>query len=489
MSNTHGIDNEFHLFHFDDYTGSPSLSTTLHSASSLDFSAATMPSHDDLPTSEEPGEQIEEVAGKGKGVTQPMPIRAPMAVVHDLFDMSNSDADLPSTSRNSHQSLFLPPLSSMPSSPLFDDNPHDFYLDTQNLPSASESGLDRWKGKGKEEQLPILPPLSFSPTEFGYGQASSPSLALVLSSPGPSSYGSNYGLSTTFSTTNNEPEVSESVGLPASRTVPTLSHGDVGNRPAIKRIPTRSRSLSNLSIYSTRSLAARSMSRIKLKFSRPNTPSNLTRKLLSRRTTDKSDDCSSPLTTVNQTPGVDAVDAGMNSFPSQWRTHFKVDEIDATIAQVSSPRFPAADPRPPCCHPSPLMHKGRSKSSPFPLSALDYIPVTTTDIFSPIPVVIRNYLDELLPQELRIQILASLVILHEMDHLRAIKEGRWTVAKASSSRNRWVGRDKGIRELVRLSRVSSSFSGFSVPELIMYLFQRCLNHGKCSCSMVSYGLT
>jgi F-box/leucine-rich repeat protein 2/20 len=455
MSNTHGIDN---LFHFDEYTGSPSLSTALHSASSLDSSAQTMPSHDVPPASEEPGEQVEEVVGKGKGVTQPMPIRAPMPVVHDLFDMSNSDADLPSTSSASHQSLFLPPpLSSEPSSSLFDDNPQDFYLDTENLPSASESGLDNWKGKGKEEQPPILPPLSFSPTQFGYGQVFSPPLALALSSPGPSSYGSNHGLSMTYSTTYNEPEVRGAVDLPVSNTVPpTLSPGDI-NCPAVKRIPTRSRSLSNLSVYSTRSLAARSMSRIKLKFSRPNTPSNLTRKLLFGRNPDKSDDVCPPHTVVNQTPGVDMVDAGINVFSSQWRTHLKVDELDSTIAQVSSLCLQDAEPRPPCCHPFPLMHKGRSKSSPFPLSALDYIPITTTDIFSPIPVVVRNHFDELLPQELRLQILASLVTLHEMDYLRIIKEDRWTVAKASSSRNRWVGRDKGIRELVRMSRVGFPF--------------------------------
>ena len=462
MSSTHVIDNdsEVHLFHFDDYGGSPSLHSPLRRASPLHFDVATMISHDDDPTSEEPCEQLlEDVVGKGKGVTKPVPIRAPMGVVHDLFDVSLSGTDLPSTSNDSHRSSFLPPIASSSFKPynmLFDDNPQDFYADTGDLPSASEPGFDPWKEKGKgREHPPILPPLAFTSTDFGYGQVSSPSLALMSTSPSSSSYGSNYGLSTTR--TNNEPETSDLVGSPVHSTTPPLSPLDIG-RPVIKHMPSRSRSLSNLSIYSTKSLAARSMSRIKIKFSRPNTPSNLTRKLLFRKTTNPSDDFSSSAADTSRTPAVDGPDPGTNSFPSQWRTDFKVDELDSTIVRLSCLRLPDADSELSnafFCQPSPLRHKRRSKSSPLPLSALDYIPATATDIFAPIPVVIRNYFDESLPQELRIQVLASLVALHEADHLRTIREGRWTIAKASSPRNKWVGKDKGVRELVRLSRVSS----------------------------------
>jgi len=456
MSNTHDIDNEVHLFHFEHYGGRPSFSGT---PAPPDLSAATVPSHDDPPTSEELGEQAVEVVKKGKGVTKPMPIRAPMAVVHDIFDMTHSTAGPPSTSR---QSLPPPPLassSSKPYSPLFDDNPQDFYPETGDLLSASESGVDQWKGKGKEHP-PILPPLAFSPTELDFSQASSPSLAFMSPSSGPSSYGSNYGLSTTRSTTNNEPETRDSAGSLVPLTIPPrpLTPSDT-NRPVVKHMPSRSRSMSNLSVHSTRSPAARSMSRIKLKFSRPNTPSNLTWKLLSKKAADAKDELSSS-TNVNQSPVADGANARMNGSLPQWRTGFQVDELDFTIAQLSSTRLLDADSRSSdatCYYPSPLKHKGRSKSSPFPLSALDYVPATSTDIFAPIPVATRNYFDELLPQELRIQVLGSLVALHELDHLRAIKEARWTMAKASSSRSKWVGKDKGIRELVRLSRVSSSF--------------------------------
>ena len=414
-----------------------------------------MSSHDGPSTSEEPGDRLAEVVGKGKGVTKPMPIRASMASLHDLFDESHSAAVLPSTSQDLHQSSFLAQLASssfQPYSPLFDDNPQDLYHDSGDVPDASDSEFVSWDGKGKgKEHPPLLPPLTFSRAEFGYSQVSSPSLA----SPGPSSYGSNCGTSVSV----NEPETHEPVLSPVPQTTSPrpLSPVDSG-RPIVKHMPSRSRSLSNLSVHSTRSLAARSMSRIKLKFSRSNTPSNLTRKLLFRKTADTRDVLPPSFTNVNQIPPVDSADAGMNAFPSQWCTDFKVDQLDSAISRLSCLRLP--DPNTESanaffCQPSLLKQKGRSKSSPLPLSALDYIPVTTTDIFAPIPIIVRNYFDEMLPQELRIQVLSSLVPLHEADHLRAVREGGWTMAKASSSRGKWVGREKGIRELVRLSRVSS----------------------------------
>jgi F-box/leucine-rich repeat protein 2/20 len=39
------------------------------------------------------------------------------------------------------------------------------------------------------------------------------------------------------------------------------------------------------------------------------------------------------------------------------------------------------------------------------------------------------------------------------EHGRRISSDEWTVLKASSSKNKWVGRSKGLRELVKLSRV------------------------------------
>ena len=100
--------------------------------------------------------------------------------------------------------------------------------------------------------------------------------------------------------------------------------------------------------------------------------------------------------------------------------------------------------------------KGRSYSNPFPLStAFEPIPPITTPVYTPAPIVLpRKHFDELLPHELQLHILVCLVDLHEEEHARRERDGKWTVLKASSSKNKWVGREQGVRELVRLSRVS-----------------------------------
>lgn len=76
--------------------------------------------------------------------------------------------------------------------------------------------------------------------------------------------------------------------------------------------------------------------------------------------------------------------------------------------------------------------------------------------------------DELLPREVKLTIFAWIVWIREMDHERLVNAGpdgvsaktksgsvRWTAHKAGLGRNKWVGRDKGVRELIRLGRVSS----------------------------------
>lgn len=75
--------------------------------------------------------------------------------------------------------------------------------------------------------------------------------------------------------------------------------------------------------------------------------------------------------------------------------------------------------------------------------------------------------DELLPREVKLTIFAWVVWIHERDHERLVNAGpdgtvaktksgsvKWTAHKAGMARNKWVGRDRGIRELVKLGRVS-----------------------------------
>jgi F-box/leucine-rich repeat protein 2/20 len=99
-----------------------------------------------------------------------------------------------------------------------------------------------------------------------------------------------------------------------------------------------------------------------------------------------------------------------------------------------------------------LMGKGRSYSSPLPLSALDIIPSAPTGIFAPIPIISRNYFDEVLPRELRLKELSSLIVLHEAEHDRVVRESNWFVMRASSSKRKWIGIERVIRELNKFSR-------------------------------------
>lgn len=69
-------------------------------------------------------------------------------------------------------------------------------------------------------------------------------------------------------------------------------------------------------------------------------------------------------------------------------------------------------------------------------------------------IVLLNHFDNRLPRELKLAIFSTLVELHEIEQARDIAEGRWTMAKAEKSK--WVGRDAGLRELVKISRVRSS---------------------------------
>ena len=137
-----------------------------------------------------------------------------------------------------------------------------------------------------------------------------------------------------------------------------------------------------------------------------------------------------------------------------------------------------------------LRTKGRSYSSPLPLpvsgpvSALDIISTPQLDVFEPLRFDLDSgtedgedgsedegsLFDELLPREVKLTIFAWIVWVHERAHERLTNAGpdgvpaktksgsvKWSAHKAGMGRNKWVGRDRGLRELIKLGRVSSFF--------------------------------
>ncbi|TFY82856.1 hypothetical protein EWM64_g1162 [Hericium alpestre] len=343
-----------------------------------------------------------------------------------------------------------PPRDEATIGPIYDDREHD--------PSSTD------KGKGRDLP-PSLPPLSFSPTQFNYDEFyRSPSIASF--EPGPSSVGSAY-TSTFFGRNFHEID-----GAAHGATT-----GQEGAVPIITRIPSRRRSLSNLTIHSTHSLAARSMSRIKVKLGSPKSPRELARKLFSRRVSSlesPSTPSSSQYSSAEGTPDLDfdAMDSRGSCF-MPWKRDSKRRSREVSVSapfpnldmdRIIREDAPASPYYPVYRHNGPaegalLKGKGRSNSDPFPLpSAFDVVPPSTADVFTPLPSTrVRDYFGELLPRELQLQVLGRLVQVHEEDHARRMSDGRWTALKAASSKKKWVGREQGVRELVRLSRVCKAW--------------------------------
>ncbi|OBZ78911.1 hypothetical protein A0H81_01299 [Grifola frondosa] len=383
---------------------------------------------------------------KGKGVSKPMLIRGREAVISQDDILSQGSATPSPLVVDPVLDLNLSPLSldplSLPASS-FDNS----YFDP--LVSADGDNIGVSSGKGKARELPpILPPLSFFPTDYSTENFEWPSLDL---SPiaGPSSYGSGSTI-----------EGSES--SPSTSTTP----GTEEPTAVLAHVPSRCRSLSNLSTRSGRSLSALSLSKVKVKFTGSKAPGNLARKLLFR----KRDGSESPESSARDVDGVAVVmDTDLQGcyslgqgnclmpWPRDLKSRASVVEspvLDYNMGLGSNPilsMYPAGRPSDAAI----LRAKSRSYSSPLPTSAFDIVPITPVDIFAPTPVSIPDYFDEYLPREVRLHILAILVELYEAEHLRNIRNGTWTVLKASSSRHRWVGRERGVRELFKLCRVVS----------------------------------
>ena len=388
---------------------------------------------------------------KGKNISQPMPIQARNAFEEqrlgdqedDLFSMSFGTADS-SSLRDLVDLQSSSPISGSSSTPA----PRSL-LELQELIEEAESAS---VGKGKARDVaPTLPPLSFGTTELNYESSDWPSYSSSI--PGPSSFASSIG-----SVGDRQPSPGTPSSLAGPSSPPADSTADAG--PSLIRIPSRRRSLSSLSVHSRSSISASSITKTKAK--PPTTaklPGNLARKLLGRQRDSTPGSPTSPTREVVSDPEELATVNRLSCF-APWTYNvprigpsatpalgmeYGIGEFDKSFqVYYSNPTDR-----------NPLRTKGRSYSSPLPFSTtpLDLVPPITVDIFEPIPEPVPNYFDERLPAELRLRVFVSLVHIHEDEHQRRVDDGSWTLRKATSSKNRWVGRDRGIRELFKLSRV------------------------------------
>lgn len=383
---------------------------------------------------------------KGKERTEPMAIR-PSSIVYDLFDSSPTPSSSRAYASSSSSTAFSPSSFSF-SSPWFDDSRYRQrspsvesmeQLDASDIESSSLDSPPSSKGK-EREPFPFLPPLSFSLIQLN------PDHGLL-----PTQSQSPYDRP---STRNDRHSHSANQILPILSPTTESSSSDPNlqvPQEVTEHPISRSQSFSNLTkqmpVPPGASLdrvgPSRNPSNLSLIFEKRDNPLNL-------KFSDKPIETSTP-TTPLPTSIITDVELG-NGSATPWYT-------------VSSPYgLPVVQTQPSAILSLPehlslnsstrmLLEGPRLILSPHPLSALDFVPITSTDIFQSFPIVIQNYFDLSLPKELRLKIFRDLVHVHEREHLRLVSSGRFTATKASYSRSRWVGRDRGIRELFKLSRV------------------------------------
>ncbi|KAF9015736.1 hypothetical protein BDQ17DRAFT_1341560 [Cyathus striatus] len=369
---------------------------------------------------------------KGKAAAIPMPIPS-SAIAHDDFDRLSVEAEGSpcSCETASSSSLGQSPcqIDSPISSSLLTPTPSSYSRSTEESFSftlaEAASSLD--KGKSKEA-APILPPLLFSSSELAYDTMIWSPGSDTPPTPGPSSYGS---IHMPTAGVTREPRAE-------SQLSDSPSGISVDSTPAERRFLSRHRSLSSLSTRSNGSFVA--FAKEKLKLRKIGSSSQLTRKLFRKRADDRFSGVEIQ-TTAEQ--GV--------------KTSFITDTC--TLTTLPLPCITTGNGQPvPTSTKGILKRNGRSISSPIPFSAFDYVPVHSADIFQPLPtVIVKSYFDEMLPKELQIYVIRGLVDLYGAEFDNSLQEGRWSALRASSGRNQWTGRNKGIRELFKLSRVSKSW--------------------------------
>jgi F-box/leucine-rich repeat protein 2/20 len=373
---------------------------------------------------------------KGKGPSIPVEI-PPGGRLHDaqtdLFSISLDDASFPGSS---HSALSPPPAIH----PDLMSTLHDLTCSHDDLDDDTDvPHLGKGKAKDTDGDIPpTLPPLTtFPPMTFDI----CPSPGLIPGS-GPSSYDSLC-----------HPRLENEGYSHSPAVVGTSAPLNVGTHVSL-----RTRSFSDPpSHYLGYPIATSGPSRgpheLSHRFSISSPDRSQSRSLPS-----------SPEVGMRIPINVDAVDAGGCLAP--WKREFRSRLRDKS--RTGSHPYIVFDRlgENPDCHPisfatrpaadvHPHKTNGRSYSDPFPFpGAFDVVSTDATDTFVPIPIVVPpNLFDGMLPRELRLRIFGRLVGIHEEDHDRRVREGRWTAIKAS--KHKWVGRDQGIRELMRLSRVST----------------------------------
>lgn len=461
MSRTHDIDNGGSLFDFDSNERFEPLSLLEDPARGPGTSSLFTRHHivrpwfdheDTPPSSAMSVPASSDVKGKQAAAptsSEPMSMPLAEAAQHDpdIFALASAPSGSSSSRYDSRLSYAFPP----PSLAAFGD------IESIVHTSAEVEADEASSGKGKGRELPpTLPPLSFSPTQFSYE-------AEWLSRAGPSSYGSSHlsmgGAESSPESPSPMDKASDITSAPSTPALPQTSGLGSG--------ASRRRTISNVSRHSLRSLSTPSLPKMKAKFAASKgAPGTLARKLFSKKSPSTSPRASSAdlgdtflgsaihpdLTNLHYLgPGASAV---------PWSRDMQTRSPLASPVVETSSVWGVVDSQRNARGTLPVRTKGRAYSSPLPFPTFcfdDIVPLAPAELYEESTQEDRSYFEELLPHEVKLHILSSLVALHEEDFEKRVADGKWTAHKASSSRHKWVGREKGIREIFKLSRVSRSW--------------------------------
>lgn len=410
--------------------------------------------------------------GKGKSVSRPVPIRTQGAcdnIQGNISSMSPLSQFSSSSASYSYTTGFSSPVSMSsfdyqslqtpidePVWGTFVRGEDEVDLDEDPVIGDELPSISLGKGKGREI-APVLPPLQFEPAAFDYAQTQwSPAPTTPIAMAGPSSFKSSSDLLSDPTT----PPIASGATSPS--VLQTLASED-GAVSSEHRVPVRPKSLSNLSLRSARSSTVQPLSKIRVKLGSGKNPSNLARKLLFRRR----DGAATPPSTPTgegepPSPGVRhnvddmAVLNGVGCFTPPWRTFRHPATADESYFDLSI-SSKVAQPIPVFEHAQvQLKAAGRAYTEPACVLGVDETPVVTPDVTEPVPEPpLPDLFDEILPRELKLRIFATVVAVHHSEHEQRIANGSWSVRQASSSKNKWVGADRGVRELIKLRRVST----------------------------------
>jgi len=366
---------------------------------------------------------------KGKGVSRPLPILLPPLPFqqHDTFDISiSNNAHIPRSASSpagpSSMTAHYSPDFGLSLESAWDPAAPDYVVPGEGgAGSFDDEEFEDSIGKGKQKESagpPSLPPLrAFTPID----SEETRDISWSVSTPGGlSSYTSGYINQQSFT-----------LGPAEIDPTPTPIPAALATRTIRRHSYPESADASTFCLGEPSSF-----SRLKSKLN-PST-SNLAKKLLARRRakslaiTAIDDRSFSPSTSLD----TDIAYGSVRPWPTQRA------QTDSEVTGIR------ADGEKRDRHTAAILALQRTQTAP------SSVPLYV-DAETPAPQTRGSFEYDALPTEVRLAVLRCLVDAFVEEHETRLREGTWDAGKASLPQNKWVGKEQGMRELLKFGQVAT----------------------------------